>query len=149
MTSKYRSVACWLSIFVEAKLHGEARTGEGKCGTSGVSKLHGRNACSAMKLHGRSPGEYFWVSFRIGPVWSQFAAFLSSPVNVSRSFHGRSRFDIKAIKNWNPNSSPHFTHSLTLLTHTLRWSSLLPFTALPILPCGSIYRGSCFFESDS
>jgi hypothetical protein len=84
---------------VEAELHGEARTGEGKCGTGGVSKLRGRNACSVRKLRGRSLGEYFWVSFCIGPVCSPFAAFLLGPVNVNRSFDAWSRFDTKAIKN--------------------------------------------------
>jgi hypothetical protein len=72
VTSKTHGVArlAGFPLFVEAKLHGEARTGEGKWGTGGISKLHGRNACNARKLRGRSHGEYIWVSFRIGPVCS-------------------------------------------------------------------------------
>jgi hypothetical protein len=29
-TSKYRGMACWLSVFAEVELHKKARTGEGK-----------------------------------------------------------------------------------------------------------------------
>jgi hypothetical protein len=43
--------------------------------------------------------EDFRVLFLIRPACSPLVAFLSDPSNVSHSYDGRSRFDIKGIKN--------------------------------------------------
>jgi hypothetical protein len=81
------------------------------------------------------PGEDFRVSFLIGPACSPLTAFLLGPSNMSRSYDGRSRLDIKGIKTRNPNSLSHFTHSLTSLKFTPSCRSLARFALWFYLPC--------------
>jgi hypothetical protein len=89
MTSKYCGIA-WragFTFFAKAELHGKQEPAKNLVGN--------RRREEALR---KECLEHLRVSFRIGSACNPFAAFLSGPSNVSRSYDGWSRFDIKGIK---------------------------------------------------